>query len=818
MKKTLKFVPWAALLCAIGLLADSCKKETFSPGGQEAQGEPKQEKVTFWDVVGPLVAASDYTPDYEGKTFEPVIGTAVEGDEQTRIVKSNSPAAAASSFCDLVSMTGIDEHTANYTWTQEGIGTLTYTKSDGTTAWAEVKVDIPAIPHLSKIIYRSAAQSGDNGSFSYAAYYRFGDVISRLNSDTVREYWVCVRPAFGPEGKEDSHWMCVGSLPTENIWTYTSSHDKEYAFPTGLKTSKEHMQNFAELLFALCYPTEWSQNIQNYSTVGWFGPSGLPIFHDFSPNNVKYNNANFWNNVAVKWKEKGVDYLVMGKNLEGIAAELKGEGLHFLYKGYSWWTPTSNFATVYQAKFVNGNGEHSNMQTASPYTDQKVQMVYKNQPTKDIKEFDVRNKKSVSYLDFFGDGNPRYIVRYAIASDLASDGRTPAADQAIPGTEEVYRYYRDILPVTDVKKHSPERTMGTVVNDPQKHNYRDDFTGVGHYSLGSVLKDEKGHHWVVMNVAGRPGGLGLDNTCEANPIAELISFEGLEAADGYLYALPTFAQAVRAATYIRIQYGNGRNAFVDDDEGNRSLAMKLVKHICDHTHWNLLEMVQTTLGWGDARNLTQAFSVAYIDRDQIANKKQPLFRFLYPISMDNQNIPYFFWKHYPLAPDNTKISYSSSEFGNVPIMLQDIAKEEMVARYAPDFYAIQPLENGDGPRRPRDGAHGRAEIPSSYFYDSIRWKSHEAVDMWNEPVLMFRTDAVYDRGTEYSTITLGGRRLTLVAEIEDFINPADDDALADSFREAYIYKGANAKDWAGGQMQLDGTLFTIPNWRIAWEK
>ena len=90
--------------------------------------------------------------------------------------------------------------------------------------------------------------------------------------------------------------------------------------------------------------------------------------------------------------------------------------------------------------------------------------------------------------------------------------------------------------------------------------------------------------------------------------------------------------------------------------------------------------------------------------------------------------------------------------------------------------------------------------------------------MWNEPVLMFRTDAVYDRGTEYSTITLGGHRLTLVAEIEDFINPADDDALADSFREAYIYKGANAKDWAGGQMQLDGTLFTIPNWRTAWEK
>ena len=819
MKNSFKYFFMLAILCIMGCFALSCQKEGMSPEEQKAKEEQEKAEKTeqFWDVVGQLVAASDITPDYKGKTFEPKIGIADASDPQTRIVKSNSAAAAAKSFADLVNVDTINEDTPTYTWTQEEVGTLTYTKLDGTAAWAEVKVEIPSIPHLSKIIYRSVKQSGDNGSFSHAAYYRFGDVISRENKDKITEYWVCVRPAFGPEGKEDSHWICVGSLPSENLWHYTGSNKKEYYFPTGLKNSKEHMQNFAEMLYAMCYPTQWEQNILYYSKEGLFGPSGLPIFHDFHQSNVKYNNASFWNNVAEMWKEKGVDNLVLGTSLENISRELTGAGIYFLYKGYSWWTSTSNFATVYQAQFVNTpGGVNANMQTKNPYTDQKVQMIYKNQPAKDIKEFDLRNKKSVVYLDFFGDSSPRYIVRYAIASDLASDGKTPAVDKPIPGTEEVYRYYRDLLPIANVKEHTPEITPGKVVNDPQKQDFRN-FSGIGHYSLGSVLKDEKGKHWVVMNVAGQGDGLNIEVDCEANPIAELISFEGLSADGGLVAGLPTFTRAIRAATYIRNLYGNGRNAFATTDEDEMSLAMKLVKHVHDHTGWNLLEMVQTSKGWGDERNLTQAFSVAYSDpsTDSYYRNKQPLFRFLYPISLDNEHTPYFFWQHYPANPDMVSKTYD--EFSDDLIVLQDIADAQMVTYCAPDFYAKQPLENTETERNIRTQTDDAASNNlGAYFYGPDEWKRH--LDMWNEPVLMFRVDAVYDRGTDYSTTTLGGHRLTLVAEIKDFANPLNDDELRDSYIEAYTYKTCNDRDSRSEYVKLDGDVYRVPNWHDAWNK
>ena len=312
MKKNLFIV----MLGAVALVIGACQKG-LTPEEQKAKEEQEKAEKTeqFWDVVGQLVAASDVTEDYKGKTFEPMIGIADASDSQARIVKSNSAAAAARSFADLVNVYTITEQTPTYIWSNPEVGTLTYTKTDGTSSWAEVKVEIPSIPHLSKIIYRSVEQSGNNGSFSYAAYYRFGDVVKRNNDDGKEEYWVCVRPAFGPEGKEDSHWMCVGSLPSQNLWSHTASNGVTYVLPTKLDVSKEHMQNFAEMLFAMCYPEEWQTNVFNYSKVGWTGPYGLPIFHDFSPNNAQFHNKLFWSNVAQMWKDKGLDYAVLGKAL-----------------------------------------------------------------------------------------------------------------------------------------------------------------------------------------------------------------------------------------------------------------------------------------------------------------------------------------------------------------------------------------------------------------------------------------------------------------------------------------------------------------------
>ena len=816
MKNHFTYFLLAALVCAMGIV--SCQHDGLTPEEQKAQQEQEQAEKTsrFWSVVGQLVAASDITDDYKGKTFEPVIGVPDASDPQTRIVATNSAAAAAKSFANLVNEESVTEQTTTYTWRDEEVGTLTYSK--GTSgAWAEVKVDIPAVPHLSKLIYRSPEQGDDNASFEGSAYYRFGDVIS-LTKNGKTEYWVCVRPAFNPEGKGDSHWMSIGDLPEENIWHYTGSNGMDYYFPTKLKYNKEHMQNLAELLYALCYPDTWSQNITNYSTIGTFGsPGGLPMFHDFHMTNLKYHNANFWNNVASAWREKGVDVQLFGKTLDGIAQEIESTGLHFLYNGYSWWTATSNYATVYQAKFVNTPGSvHANMQTEKPYTEQKVQMIYKNQPNKDV-PFDVRDKKGVINAAFFGDSAPRYIVRYAKGSELSSTGKYSDVHVAIPGATDVYRYYRDVVPVEDLAEHEPEITQERIVNEVQKQNFSD-FTGTGHYLTGSIYEDEAGDRWIVFNIAGqgKDHDYILDINCEASPIAELISFDGLRASAGHVSNVPDFVQAVRAASMIRQYYGSGLAAYAGNNPENTSFSDRMIKHLHDNMGLDLLSLVQRSKGWGDERNFTQVFSVAYYDANLLLSQgAQPLFRFLYPISLNNDKPPIYLWKHYPAQPDMT--TKEQKNFSETPILLQDIAKADMVNRYAPDFYATQPLASApDVPRNIRTSPDMTAANDlSAYFYNSNSWGTH--LDMWNAPVLMFRTDAVYDRGTEYATVTLGGHHLRLVARMEEFESQYEDELRA-SYTLVYTSKMSVYVDTHDGTTWLDGKDYVVPDWKAAWNR
>ena len=94
---------------------------------QQAQDAKQEKSQKFWAVVSQLVDVDDYTDDYEGKTFEPTYGVA-QGDDGTRYVFTNTAAAAAARFADLVERDDIDENTETYTYDDPDVGTLTYTK------------------------------------------------------------------------------------------------------------------------------------------------------------------------------------------------------------------------------------------------------------------------------------------------------------------------------------------------------------------------------------------------------------------------------------------------------------------------------------------------------------------------------------------------------------------------------------------------------------------------------------------------------------------------------------------------------------------
>ena len=821
----LNLLPAAAAILVAAAALFSCEKG-LSPEEQQAQQEQeKTEKADqFWDVVGQLVAGSDITPDYKGKTFEPVIGVADASDPQARIVATNSAAAAARSFANLVGVESIDENTPGYTWTNPEVGTLTYTKMSGT-AWAEVKVDIPSVPHLSKLIYRSAEQGDTNASFAGSAYYRFGDVIALTGEGgQIPEYWVCVRPAFDPEGKGETHWMSVGCLPSENLWHYTGSNKKEYYFPTELKFSKEHMQNLAEMLYAMCYPTQWEQNILYYSEEGLFGPSGLPIFHDFHRSNVKYHNASFWNNVAVAWREKGIDQLIMGRTLDAISEEIANNGLHFLYKGYSWWTSTSNYATVYQAKFVNSpGGVNANMQTKKPYTDQKVQMIYKNQPQKDV-AFDVRNEKYVVNLPFFGDTSPRYILRYATGAELSDTGKYTDVHHAIPGVWDVYRYYRDVVPVENMADHEPEITDTKIVND-YTHQNPSSFTGSAHYKTGDIYADENKDLWFVVNMSGTNNN--SSDWCESSPYSELVSFRGLYRLQSarYVEDLPTYGQALRAILAMHnLLVNDVPQIFQADGEmQNLGLSSAIVRFLTENALVNTSRFFQFVRPYGLVdRNYTSMTGFAYSDPAGNA-VGQPVGRFLYVNDISNLSPPRFFWKHYPSSPSATAESYSS--FSGETIFLQDVADADKVAKYGKDLYATRgfhPAQGSEADRPYRTQPDPSAEYPEKYFYNFNAWQDYRfPTDMWNEPVLMFRADAVYDRGDEYATKTVNGHTLTLVKEFPlDYAVPETASAyrrkevIAQTVSSLYDFKATIWLDRAN--IHVDGQPSSYPSWMSVW--
>ena len=483
MKKNFYFLLMAALVCCLSLSVTSCKSdddnsnddegEVFTDGPQDT---PDETVAKFWNVVGELVDKDDFTNDYKDKTFEPIIGVEAGADEpNTRIVYTNSPELAAERFAHLVDIDPqlVTEETPSYIWNDPDIGTMTYTKGDGNTAWATVDIKIQQVPKLEKIIYRSITQGDENASKEAVkggkrAYYRFGDIIAATDqNDNDVAYWICVRPAFNPEGKGDSHWISVSPLPQKNLytWKYENVNKKKkinvqrtYVLPTGLGTYEEHMQNLAELLFAIIHPATWDDNVSNYAS--WDKknkPTGMRMVHDFHSYNVKYHSRFFWQNVRNQYYEQRLFEKVFGMSLDDMKQIVDKDGLYLLYNGKTW--KTGNAPTLYQAHYFNTpGGVNANMQTKKPLSEVKKAVYDKNDPSKDI-ELDVSTCTMAKpyYINekFFGDSHPRFIIRHATAAELHIYKNYDNRDQ-IQGYDEVYRYYGEYHVAGD----TPEITDG----------------------------------------------------------------------------------------------------------------------------------------------------------------------------------------------------------------------------------------------------------------------------------------------------------------------------------------------------------------------
>ena len=816
-----------AALCFV-----SCNPDWLNPDGNA--DTPSDENV-FWGVVGQLVDNREITPDYKGKTFKANIGSPDGGDESVRIVSVNSLTAAVDRFNGLT-QSSITETTTSYTWQDKRVGSLVWNLTSDNSSWATVDVSIPSVPSLHKIIYRSPEQGDTNGSVgdNGSAYYRFGDVIKRnRQEDGSPEYWICVRPAFGPEGKGKSHWVSVSPLPMSHIWPYnstkadqqgmpfTASNGMEYGLPTLIGDDVEWHQDLAEMLFAIMYPEEWFTNAFNLYSTNILGMiDGLRIFNDFGRDNLKYHNKEFWKNVQQQWKAKNIVQAVFGVTYDEMAAALNpnnanAQGLHLLYNGYSWNTTTSNKPKLFQLHYTSGEGDKEKNMHKQTKTTVSAQVVTPRNQVESNTNFPLNvfnlylNRPYLSEARFFGDDKPRWIVRYATGEELSNNGNYDP-QQPIAGfskNNEVYRYYKDAYPEKNLTD-APEITL-------EGGGYG--YSGRAHYRWGNVYKDEKGDKWFVVNQAGNDIG-GDDISNERSPYTELISFgtAGLTPTsnNSRITNLPTLDQALRCYLFLYhiTVYSLDRDTdeLLNDDPITGRTALSILRN----AGVDVRKIVQAIYPQdNDPRNASLACCIAYSDPSSTLG--QTLLRCVVNFQNPQRDPNMYFWTLYPSAPDNQ--TQFVQNFSNIKILLQDIADQTLVNKYAPDTYAVQPLAPQTKPdtdlntqRSIRTQADDRARNVRNYYYDMNTFANLQYPgSMWNEPVLVFRYTRVRDLGDkDYSKTTVDGHTLTLVAERDWDINGEGLDA---SYETVKTYASTM---WHNlDLMKLNGQPYRLKTWQ-----
>ena len=720
----------ACIVCGFSLSVTSCKdddddnNEQLTPEQREQQAQAQHDR--FWDVVGQLTSSSSYAADYQDKTFEPNIGEPSSQNPYVRLVATNDLPSAAQRFAALIGQEDtFDPNTADYEWSDEAVGTLNYHKTDNGSSWAVVDVSIRQMPHLQQIVYCSSEQMGTNKSFNGAAYYRFGDVVKKDLPGGTSEYWICVRPAFGPEGKGTSHWVSLSPLPAENLENIPKN-DRSYNVPKGLGTNTEQMQNLAEMLYAMYYPDTWEHNVLNVSAPGIF-TSGLRMFHDFShaDNREQYHNQWFWRRVREAWHDQGLFKTIFGFDISDEQFQkffAQDGGLHLLYKGYSWWNRVSNNLTLYEYTYSTGTANAQlNMHRA---TKREVESDM-TQRTFDLTVEYTAEKPYLSRADLFGNNQPRYIVRHATGQDLIVDDADWDYKQPISGITDVYVYNRYFYENTS--NHFCDLTSNKleVATDPDNlaNQELDVYTGNPYFRQGDVIEDESGTQWFcVLN----SGSMNF-----SRPYSYFVTFDDIAVSPG---KNPEGTNLIQEETVPIIMAS--MSYLVSNSLSPTGLAGQVLKSIKDKMNVDLSQMfvvcdsiITTDEGVIDTRSCLTACVLYNNDEHRMR-----LMRFIKDGTYDktgNRQWAYKFYTRY--------------EGTNVPMMLSDIADQAMVNQYGPDRWAVLPIHPGEQRRTWRTQADENARHLGNYQWLDGQFVSG-STSMWNEPVLVMRATKVYDRG------------------------------------------------------------------------
>ena len=424
MKKTWKWLLMAAVVLGLSMNVTSCKDDNLDNGRtpEEIAQDPYEKESEAADALYCLVSQlsiCDSLPNnWKTATFEPKAGKVLDASQpHVRTIAVNNAAEAVVRYNSL---TGKDlpATTITDTYKVDGVGTLQLNVGGAGTI-ATIDVDVKQMPQLAQLRFVSVADMGENGHFKGEPYYRFGDVVR----DNDGCYWICVRPAYSPNGKEDTHWMSF-QLTDKNIKTYTKKGCQSQKYPVDLGVQKEKMQYLAQLMAILANPDGYKEAAGEGN---YFGGTGLGGLQEAAmPVDSLVKQAKLWKMYKVWEKIMPVGY--KPEEVQTFKDRFKKNVLFIYEKG----STSGTNLTIRVALYQNAN---------TFYT---VDPMCEKLPV-DMREiaFDVTNSYSTKGKRT-NENNPipdAFVVRYKSGYQLSSNLLfNPSATDSIPGVTTVHRF------------------------------------------------------------------------------------------------------------------------------------------------------------------------------------------------------------------------------------------------------------------------------------------------------------------------------------------------------------------------------------------
>ena len=786
MKKYFHFWLLAALVCGMSLSVTSCKDDDNDNGsnGNKAENEvaltETDEAMAAYNWLANMTDIEEFTDDWASKTYEPTIGIESQNQANTRIVVVADIAYAKMNFASISGMS-IDQLSTTQSQTIEGVGTLTWTPSaKDANNLATVDVNTKLIPHLSKIVYCTADQVGDNGGYKGTAYYRFGDVIE----DAEGYFWVCVKPAFGTGSapQQQGYWInilnrdpnsgksskgTVPPIPTKNI---KSKWDKQYngntiLLPTELGSTKEHVHNLSNLVWALLKPEAYETAV---------GDNGIGLGgYDY-----KYNGSTFCKLVADQWTQKGIWEKLFNRSYEQMKQMKK---LNFFYNGYHWnvghtagvWIANS---TKYEPTFTNSMDADDilfEMKEAGAGFDIRR---YCSDPDQNA-ECASSGKAGYAPAQQFTDNAGYWVVRQKTSSQIAGTFLHPSVYATLKNTAEIYRYNQAYSKV--VGENSPVEEEDTYGNDVVSNAPARGEAGT--YMIGDVVmnKYQEQANWFC--IAGSPYHKDLfknvtDHTAwfisiDANANKSLIK----EGVNNLLSEedLPEFAcRFMTFITYLESQKNEYQAIF---DQG---ILGKVGQHILDYAKVDLrklMSVVDSTWTFTNyneqkkyaSKSTSLAFNVAYKSANDYVGSNQHIARCIIDRTQAGthrtscyaksghrlENWRFLCYKNYEAYdPDRVTMTEDEASVGMTKwqalwpvtddvMRLEDVTNQAMINKYA----------KGDKwQKSPRTTAE-TSVIKDDYYWENGKFASNKS-SIFKEPVLFVHVMKVTDEGGRTPTL------------------------------------------------------------------